>query len=207
MRVTAQACWRKRSNAAVLALVVGVGAACSHPTTTTTAPRDVAGTEQAGRTVVGRPRSLSFLPGESVPTRIRGERGELVAWLTVPKLGLNKWPVRFGVGRDILDRGIGMYPGAAIPGRGNVALAGHRVTPVGGRPFGPFRWMERLDRGDQATVLYDGHWYRYRLVRVRVVRPGATWVLKDEQADLTMTACHPPGSARLRIVSQWRMVD
>ena len=152
--------------------------------------------------------------------RIRGlERGDVVARLTVSALDIHRWAIRFGIGLGVLAVGPGLYPGSAAPGEGNFSMAGHRITPVG--PFstcstgewgtrdchGPFRYVDELQRGDIAEVLYEGSMYTYRFVRTIIVDPDDISVLKDGKADLTMTACHPPGSASQRIVAQWKLIE
>lgn len=150
--------------------------------------------------------------------RIRGEEpGEVVAHLTVRKLDLIDYPIRFGISLDVLDEGPGLYPGSAAPGEGNFSMAGHRITPVG--PFrtcstgewgtadchGPFRYVDTLHKGDVATVIYRGKTYRYVFVRNIIVRPTNVSILRDGRADMTFTACHPPGLSTKRIVTQWRL--
>jgi sortase A len=103
-----------------------------------------------------------------------------------------------GTGGGELRKGPGHYPGTALPGRrGTVAIAGHRVTH--GRPF---RNLHRVRNGD--VVLFrarSGKAVRYRVFQKRVIRPTEVWVLGGRTARrLVLTACHPPGSARFRLV-------
>lgn len=154
--------------------------------------------------------------------RIRGlDAGDVVARLTVPRLDLHEYAIRFGVGLSVLAKGPGLYPGSAAPGEGNFAMAGHRITPVG--PFrtcsqgadawgtfdchGPFRYVNKLKHGDVARVTYKGKVYRYEFERTIIVLPTNVSIIRDGRADMTFTACHPPGSSTHRIVAQWRLVD
>jgi LPXTG-site transpeptidase (sortase) family protein len=152
--------------------------------------------------------------------RIRGlEPGEVVGFLTVPKLDIWRYPIRFGVGMANLDRGPSLYPGAAEPGEGNFSIAGHRITPVG--PWrtcstgewgsedchGPFRYLDTLEPGDTARVIYKGKTYHYEYADTLIVDPSNISILKDHRADMTFTACHPPGYSTKRIVAQWELVD
>jgi len=156
---------------------------------------------------------------DSRPERIRGLKvGQIVAYLTIPKLGIYHYPIRFGIELSVLAQGPGLYPGSAAPGQGNFAMAGHRITPVGpwrtcstgqwGTPdcHGPFRYVDTLKSGDIAKVLYQGKVYRYSFVRDIIVNPDDVSVLRDGRADLTMTACKPPGLATSRIVAQWKLI-
>jgi len=175
----------------------------------------------------------TLTPGSSSPTilyfqeppafaddrvdRIHAYHGEVVAFLTVPGLKLWHYPVRYGITLGILAEGPGLYPGSAAPGEGNFSMAGHRITPVGpfrtcstgewGTPdcHGPFRYVDRLHPGDIAKVLYQGETYHYTFEGTAIVGPSNTSVLRDGRADMTFTACHPPGYATQRIISQWKL--
>ncbi|MEV0091792.1 class E sortase [Streptomyces sp. NPDC050738] len=71
------------------------------------------------------------------------------AVIRIPKLGVVA-PIAQGVGKqNVLNKGyVGHYVGTAMPGQsGNFALAGHRNTH--GEPF---RYINRLDRGDTVVV-------------------------------------------------------
>lgn len=77
----------------------------------------------------------------------RPETGESVWVLRIDRFDLS-WPIVAGVGDDELTRGVGWYPGSAVPGQvGNCALAGHRITH--GEPFS--RLLE-LAVGDEVVV-------------------------------------------------------
>lgn len=206
-----------RKLVALGALVVSLGACSSGPQATTATPRSfapiVAPTPTPQVLVFENP---TFTDNRVV--RIKGEKpGAIVARLTVPKLDLHSYPIRFGIGLDILAKGPGLYPGSAAPGEGNFSMAGHRITPVG--PFrtcstgewgtfdchGPFRYINTLKKGDIAEVLYKGKTYVYSFIRNVVVNPDNVSVLRDKAADMTFTACHPPGLSTYRLVAQWRL--
>ncbi|MGD6745242.1 class E sortase [Streptomyces sp. BH106] len=80
------------------------------------------------------------------------------AVLGIPRLGLRA-PVAQGISKaNVLNHGyVGHYPGTAQPGgAGNFALAGHRNTH--GEPF---RYINRLRRGDTLTVRTKTASYTY----------------------------------------------
>lgn len=129
-----------------------------------------------------------------------------MARLTVPRLGLVRFPVRMGVSLDVLSTSIGIYPGSEYPGTGNFATAGHRVTPVAGIAHGPYYHLADLRRGDRARLLLEGRVYVFVLRRVFIVEPTRMSVLWPRRADLTMTACHPMGSLAERIIAFWDML-
>jgi LPXTG-site transpeptidase (sortase) family protein len=67
--------------------------------------------------------------------------------------------------------------------------------------------VDTLRPGDVAKVYYEGDTYVYHFVRTIIVDPSNISVLRDNRADLTMTACHPPGYSTQRIVAQWKLVN
>jgi sortase A len=161
---------------------------------------------------VGRPSAVVDVAAS------RGQsasRADDVTRVYIPALGDQTWgiPVVPGV-RDVqLDKGFGTYPFAVKPGQGgNFAIAGHRTTHLA-----PLLHVEKLSPGDRVIVRYRGDWYTYRLQAMDIVRPTAGWVVNHTPAPfagstpgavayLTMTTCHPPGSARLRWV-WWGMLS
>ena len=133
--------------------------------------------------------------------------GEAFGVVHVPRFGAD-WqprPVVEGTSADDLEAGVGHYPGTALPGEvGNVALAGHRNTY--GRPF---HEIAALEPGDPVVVETAEGWFVYRATTAEVVRPRDVDVVAPVPGDptavpterlLTLTACHPVGSARERYV-------
>jgi LPXTG-site transpeptidase (sortase) family protein len=191
----------------VVVFVVGLGA-CAAPSPSTSVAD--APSPSPSPTLTELPAITLELPGFSDQRvrRIRGfDEGEEIAKLTVPDLGIQAYPIRFGITLDTLALGPGVYPGSAPPGHGNFSMAGHRITPVGPWDHGPFRYVNELQQGAVARVKWKGETYTYRFVRTIIVAPSDTTVLRDKRADMTWTACHPPGSAAERIVAQWELVS
>lgn len=133
--------------------------------------------------------------------------GAPFALVHVPRFGPD-WgprPVVEGTSVDDLQAGIGHYPGTALPGEvGNVALAGHRNTY--GRPF---HEIAELRPGDAVVLETAEGWFVYRATTAEVVPPSQVEVVAPVPGDpsavpverlLTLTACHPIGSARERYV-------
>ncbi|WP_407700445.1 class E sortase [Streptomyces beihaiensis] len=134
------------------------------------------------------------------------------AVIAIPRLGLRA-PIAEGVSKaHVLNHGyVGHYPGTAQPGQaGNFALAGHRNTH--GEPF---RYINRLRRGDTVTVETKKAVYTYvvdkRLAQTsasdgdvidpvphsRVV-PGAGY--RTPGYYITLTTCTPEFTSRYRLV-------
>ncbi|MET9620860.1 MULTISPECIES: class E sortase [unclassified Streptomyces] len=141
------------------------------------------------------------------------------AVLRIPRIGLSA-PVARGVDKKgVLDKGyVGHYPRTAAPGRpGNFALAGHRNTH--GEPF---RYVNRLERGDEITVRTRTATYTYRVDQVlprtaprdtgviapvprSLVRPSYGYSAPGSY--LTLTTCTPEFSSAYRLVVWARLVS
>ncbi len=152
-------------------------------------------------------------PGRS-PARpsSRPPSGEAFAVLRIPRIGLTV-PVAQGISKsEVLDKGyVGHYPGTAVPGRpGNVALAGHRNTH--GEPF---RYVNRLRRGDEITLRTREGTYTYVVDQILpvtsprdtgVIRPVPRSVVKpsygysEAGSYLTLTTCTPEFTSRYRLI-------
>lgn len=143
--------------------------------------------------------ALVLLP-EGTPTDLNATAAAPNAWaearVRVPALELDQ-PMVEGVDLASLDLGIGHWPGTALPGqRGNMVLAGHRTTNGA-----PFRHLDKLAVGDEVSIDANGHAATYRVTGTEIVDPGQVEVARPtKDATATLFACHPPGSARQRIV-------
>lgn len=126
-----------------------------------------------------------------------------IGHLSIPRLGLET-DVHEGLSLSTIDHGPSHWPGTALPGHlGNVTLAGHRVTHSR-----PFRHLDQLQPGDTATFTTDEGAFTYEFAGTQIVRPDRVDIATQWVAyTATMFACHPPGSARQRIVAFWRMTS
>ncbi|MEJ5914595.1 class E sortase [Pseudokineococcus sp. 1T1Z-3] len=142
-----------------------------------------------------------------VPDLAEPLAGEVFGLVHVPRFGPD-WqprPLVEGTTTADLEAGVGHYAGTALPGEvGNVAIAGHRNT------YGkPFHGIAELQAGDPVVVETAEGWFVYRATTARVVRPDQVEVVAPVPGEpgaqpterlLTMTACHPIGTARERYV-------
>jgi sortase A len=132
--------------------------------------------------------------------------GKGLTRLRIPDLGVDVLVVE-GTTPSALRAGAGHYVDSPLPGEeGNVAIAGHRTTY--GRPFNQ---MDKMKAGDLLYLDTPIATYEYRVVPAfgghanpwptsptdfSVVAPppvpGKKW--------LTLTTCHPKGSARQRLI-------
>jgi LPXTG-site transpeptidase (sortase) family protein len=132
--------------------------------------------------------------------------GAAIATMRIPRLGSNWQQTVFnGISEKYLAKGLGYYPGTALPGAiGNFAVAGHRVTQ--GHPF---RELDRLVPGDPIAVQVGNAIYLYKVVNTKIVNPTDIRELfpvpgnlkaAPIKAMLTLTTCHPKHSAKKRLV-------
>ena len=137
--------------------------------------------------------------------------GDGLTRLRVPAIGLEVLVVE-GVTADALRAGAGHYPGTPLPGEpGNVAIAGHRVTY--GRPF---HRLDELRPGDLLVLETPFAVHTYR-VPAEVDGHANPWVVPPTDIGvvgqhvggsvLTLTTCHPKGSARQRLIMRFELVD
>ncbi len=138
--------------------------------------------------------------------------GKAFAIIRIPRFGADyARPVLEGSDRGILAKGVGHYPGTAMPGEvGNFAVSGHRTTY--GRPF---HNIDRLRKGDFIVIETKASYVVYAVDRHLLVRPWQVEVIapvpqkpgaEPTAAWLTMTSCHPKFSARQRYVIFARLV-
>lgn len=154
-----------------------------------------------------QPRALDRLGSPSAAAAWRDgviPQASPVTRLRLRRLGIDVVVVQ-GVTAAALRAGAGHYPDTPLPGeRGNVAIAGHRVT------FGrPFRHLDRVARGDRIELETPVGTFTYVVtVAPFVVAPDDLSVLRqDARSMLTLTTCNPVHSARERLVVQAVLAD
>lgn len=133
------------------------------------------------------------------------DQGSAIARMQIPAIGVDKTVVE-GVRVGDLRKGPGHYPTTPLPGQaGNASIAGHRTTY--GAPFGE---IDKLLPGDQILITTIQGEFIYEVVTQGeghghfIVAPNQVEVLDQDFSEdpnrLTLTACHPKGSARQRII-------
>lgn len=146
----------------------------------------------------------------------RPTTGDAMALIRIPRFGESyEWPIIAGIGGSDLAKGVGWFPGTAVPGEvGNFALAGHRVTH--GEPF---RRMLELDAGDKVIIETRDAIHTYQLdtsPRDLTVLDTDNWVLdpvpgKPDQpatrALITLTTCQDLFHSADRSVAFGHLID
>jgi sortase A len=131
--------------------------------------------------------------------------GEPLTRLQIPKLDVDVVVVE-GTSLAALRAGAGHYPSTALPGEeGNVSIAGHRTTY--GRPFAR---MDELTSGDRVVLTTPIGRHVYEITGDPFVVSPLDWTpirrYPKKGSFLTLTSCHPEGSAAYRIVVRGKLV-
>jgi sortase A len=131
--------------------------------------------------------------------------GDSLTRLLIPDIEVNVVVVE-GTTASALRAGAGHYLDTPLPCEiGNVAIAGHRTTY--GRPF---HNVDQLAVGDQITLETPIGKCTYEVSQAPFpVSPTALEVVANtpEEATLTLTTCHPKGSARQRLIIKATLVS
>ena len=131
------------------------------------------------------------------------KEGQVFGRLVAPDMDLDEVVVK-GTSRRSLMKGPGWITWSDLPGpTGNAGISGHRTT------YGaPFRKLDKLKPGDTVTFYSPYRVYTYRVRKVFAVAPTRVEVVASTKKPmLTMTACHPPFSARQRLIAQSVLVS
>jgi len=130
-----------------------------------------------------------------------GERkvgtGDSLTRIRIPRLDVDVVVVE-GTTPSALRAGAGHYEQTALPcDVGNAAIAGHRTT------FGkPFANLDQLRTGDTIEMDTPIGGCVYRITKDPFVVPPTDMSVLDTTTDrsLTLTTCHPKGSAAERLI-------
>jgi len=122
--------------------------------------------------------------------------GDSLTRIIIPDIQVDVVVVE-GVSASALRAGAGHYPSTPLPCEaGNVAIAGHRTTY--GRPF---HNLDLLEPGDEIRLQTPIGECVYRVTGQTIVAPTDVSVIASTTDNrLTLTTCHPKGSARQRLV-------
>lgn len=130
--------------------------------------------------------------------------GDSLTRIVIPDIDLDVVVVE-GTTASALRAGAGHYPSTPLPCEvGNVAIAGHRTTY--GRPF---HNVDLLKPGSEITLQTPIGSCTYQVSKEPfAVSPTQTDVVANtpDEATLTLTTCHPKGSARQRLIVKATLV-
>ncbi len=124
--------------------------------------------------------------------------------LFIPALWNEPAPVVQGDGWEQLKRGVGQHIGSANPGeRGNLVLSAHNDI-YGER----FRYLDRLNPGDDLIVTTATREYLYRVTSISIVEPTDVSVMEStERRTITLISCYPYMVDDQRIVVAGELVE
>ena len=126
------------------------------------------------------------------------EAGDSLTRISIPDIKVSTIVVE-GVTASALRSGAGHYPNTPLPGEeSNVAIAGHRTTY--GKPFAN---LDQLKSGDEIILETPLGKNYYRVSRNPYVVAADDWApiaATPGRKTLTLTTCHPKGSAKQRLV-------
>jgi sortase A len=131
--------------------------------------------------------------------------GDSLTRIKIPAIDVNVVVVE-GTTASALRAGAGHYPETPLPCEaGNVAIAGHRTTY--GRPF---NHLDLLKPGDKITLETPIGSCIYEIsTKPFPVSPKDVQVIANNptEATLTLTTCHPKGSAKQRLIAKANLVS
>jgi sortase A len=133
----------------------------------------------------------------------RLQEGDSLTRLRIPDIDVDVVVVE-GTSASALKAGAGHYPATPLPGEeGNVAIAGHRTTY--GKPFAN---LDHLKPGDEILLDTPIGRHVYRITREPFVVDKTDFSVISQTSGhvLTLTTCHPKGSAKQRLVVKAEMV-
>jgi len=127
----------------------------------------------------------------------RVETGDSLTRIKIPKIGVDVVVVE-GTSQSALRAGAGHYPQTPLPCEiGNVAIAGHRTTY--GKPFSN---LDKLSPGDVIILETPIGACTYQVAKAPFAVDKTDTSVINPAADrqLTLTTCHPRGSAKQRLI-------
>jgi sortase A len=132
------------------------------------------------------------------------QEGDSLTRLEIPAIDVDVVVVE-GTSASALKAGAGHYPNTPLPGEeGNVSIAGHRTTY--GKPFAN---LDRLKPGDEIILETPIGRHVYKVSREPFVVDKADFsvIAQTSGHNLTLTTCHPKGSAKQRLIVKAEMVE
>ena len=132
-----------------------------------------------------------------IPRIKRANYEDGMMMIHIPKLNIHAGVIK-GTSKPQLKKGPGLYEKSPLVTEegANVCIAGHRTT------YGAwFRNTNKLKKDDEIHIVFNSFTYIYKVEKVFAVHKK-DWSITEPTgySALTLTACHPPGSAKQRLV-------
>ena len=123
--------------------------------------------------------------------------GDALTRIKIPRINIDVVVVE-GTTNSALRAGAGHYPTTPLPCEaGNVAIAGHRTT------YGkPFQNLDLMRPGDEVILETPIGSCTYKVAKMpyAVTPTDYSVIAPTAEPSLTLTTCHPKGSARQRLI-------
>lgn len=118
--------------------------------------------------------------------------------IVIPQMDLDA-RVYDGQYADTLTKGIWRRPKTSTPDKGgNTVLVAHRFTY---RSPAVFYHLDKVKKGDEFSLFWQGKKYQYKVRDVRVVEPSETQIENNTDAPiLTLYTCTPIWTSKQRLV-------
>ncbi len=129
-------------------------------------------------------------------------------FLVIPKIGVDIPIVDSANGDWALARGAWRMPETSTPDKGsNMAVAGHRFKYLPPNNL-TFYLLDKLVKGDQMTVFWQGKDYIYQVSETKIVPPTDVGVLAaTEKTTLTLITCDPIWTQKNRLIVVAELVE
>lgn len=112
-----------------------------------------------------------------------------IAVLKIPKIGLERGLVDSNNYLNNVNYNLEWLDGSSMPDEenGNVIIAGHS----GSARISYFRKLDRLEIGDEASIIYNGKTYNYKVVDIYdIEKTGKAEIVKEKNTTtLTLITC------------------
>lgn len=163
----------------------------------------------------GQFQTITVDDADQWAAEVSGQQGAALTRIALPDIDVETLVVE-GTSAAALRAGAGHYPNTPLPGQdGNVAIAGHRTT------YGkPFNRIDELKVGDTVWMSTPIGDFRYVIIDpptdgdceraddlaeqgfAACITHPQDWSVVDQTSAsvLTLTSCHPKGSAAERII-------
>lgn len=125
-----------------------------------------------------------------------------IAVLKIPKIGLERGLVDPNNYLNNVNYNLEWLDGSSMPDEenGNVIIAGHS----GSARISYFRKLDRLEIGDEASIIYNGKTYNYKVVDIYdIEKTGKAQIVKEKNTTtLTLITCRHNTNRQIVVIFQ-----
>ena len=160
----------------------------------TTERRKIVVEEETGQKEMGYEEYQSSVDGGKylMETAPSDASSDIISYIDIPKIGIS-YPIRYGTGKEILSKGIGVLENTHLPIGGeskNSVLVGHRGYR-GIHAF--FRNLDSLAISDEVFIKDKDEVRAYEVKEIHIVSPEdlSHIVVEKGKDKITLVTCHP----------------